>query len=619
MLNLFGGERSLLEQEWFVSGASALTYGVASLSMVCLNHIILDDLRFPSTTVLLGTQVTMTFLASFAARLATKPPTFKDAKSAAAYRRLSAELSGLAKAAAPKMAALFVLDVALGHAAARWLGLDAFATLRRSCIPIAAHLEPRLFVKSAKITRAVVVACYSMFFGPLLAMALGNDRNRAFDATTLRGVVLSLASAAVVALRVAFMKQVLERASDLARNDVIEVVRRRHAARDVEAAPEEAALLVGDDDQEPQEVDDDSSEGEEDDEDQRLLACGSRTLSHRRGSDVKEQRVTNPIGLNGTRRNQRKKSSRDARTRGCCCSTPRAPNLKCRRLLGERDASFAVQFLCLTAASSLPLILAFGIAFDGAGIRQCASFSLVSRPFVATFATIVLLGPVHEVAVYCCAFTNSALTTLIAGGFKSTALSTYRAITDAPAKGKPYDLWEMAGMVITSAASLVYTYAWWKDQQAKEGMRRELEHHSDLVGIRFTRHTSTEDDAAADGDNHEPLAVASDDSREAPPAPPPVDISPDEKTKKKKKPLVKKKTPPPKPPPSPEAWRRPSSSSATPRVFSRRHTSHRAWSRSVDDLSDDDSRPSGGGPDGGAEPSRVPRSFDHELVARAVL
>ena len=397
----------LLEHEGFVSGVSALGYGCASLAMVCLNHMVLDDWGFPSTTMILVCQVLATFCFCGAARIFLWRPV-REAK----------RLEDFAKEAAPKMAFLFVLDVALGHVAARSLGLDAFANLRRSCIPIAAHLEPRALKRSPRVSYAVALACWSMLAGPSLAMALGPDRNRAFDATSLKGIFAAMASAAVVALRVVYLKKILIASSEISREEVAEKVRRRHSL-----PPEENALVT------PTQDDDD--------------------LEDEEGVSSKK-----------------------------------------KKLVMSRDSSFALSFLFRTAAYSLPLIIAFGLFFEEPGLKKLLSDRIFfrNRSFLATYLALTALGPIHEVAVYCCVLTNSGLTTLIAGGFKSTALSTYRGLTRSEF-AQVYDRWESLGIAVSTLASCVYTHAWWQEQQKRQQIRRELDKNGDdLAGITFRKH-----------------------------------------------------------------------------------------------------------------------------------
>ena len=494
--------KSWLEQEWFISGVGALGYGSASLVMVCLNHVVLDDMEFPSTTFILFTQVVATFLLSVIARMLSG--SFLE-------RRLQQQLSELAKRTAPKMALLFILDVALGHAATRWLGLDAFATLRRACIPIAAHLEPR-------VLPVVAVSSWSMLFGPLMAMALGRDRHRSFDSTSLRGVVAALASAAVVAARVVYLKNVLNRSSEIARNDVADKIRRRHALAvplvpkdppEVEAPPadhdeEETPLLLTDDDEDDEEKDtarteeddteapvqastdqmyfggggdDDDDDDEEDDEDQPVNCSrfAMRGALNRRFAKTTRERSTSHLIDPRNGEKKKKKGKKD---------------LFCRGILLQRDAAFALMFFSLTAAYSIPMIFFFGVAFDEHGLRAAMAKKFwSSKSFISAFLALILMGPIHEVAVYCCVMTNSALTTLIAGGFKSTALSTYRALLRADGGATTYDNpWELIGMVVSTLASIVYTHAWWQEQQKKELLRKELDQQNDLVGLRFKQH-----------------------------------------------------------------------------------------------------------------------------------
>ena len=90
--------------------------------------------------------------------------------------------------------------------------------------------------------------------------------------------------------------------------------------------------------------------------------------------------------------------------------------------------------------------------------------------FRSRFAVLVALaGPAHEIAVFLCVLHNGALTTLIAGGFKSTALSGYHALVASAISGEsPQDAWDALGIAITAAASLVYTVEWFKANRRKK-------------------------------------------------------------------------------------------------------------------------------------------------------
>lgn len=437
---------ALHEDMWW-SGISAVGYGIASLAIVCLNHQVLDDWAFPSSTYILSVQ---TFLTLVAAAWSRWVWTSGD--------RASTSASELVATTAPKMAALFVVDVALGLAATRTLGIDAFATFRRFSIPFALHLETK------RPSIAVCGAAWSMVLGPLLGLFCGRGRAKSlaasassraastaaayaesaqqvsslilgtapakrhrrlptpafrldgpWDATTWSGCACSLGSASVAAGRVVILRRALLKSRDLRDDDTLcepsnGRVRYYHRKL-VHRFPDPSAVRH----------------------------CPSRSKLDR--LDLESSSMFN-------------RQRRPAST---------VPKSEVSRAL-----------LASTAAFSLPLVLAFGLAFDLPGLRATSHSKLwASADFLTTFLVLATMGPVHEAAIYSCVGHNSALTCLVSGGFKSTALETYRttvgvalAAEDAPADPTT-DKWNAIALAISTAASLVYTYEWWSQTKAK--------------------------------------------------------------------------------------------------------------------------------------------------------
>jgi hypothetical protein len=92
--------------------------------------------------------------------------------------------------------------------------------------------------------------------------------------------------------------------------------------------------------------------------------------------------------------------------------------------------------------------------------------------FCLSLVLVIFLSPLHEISIYFCTLHNTALTTLVAGGFKSTALATYRAlIASALTTAEPADVYDVIGMLISMTASLVYCHAWWAKQRQNSHQR----------------------------------------------------------------------------------------------------------------------------------------------------
>ncbi|KAJ8601180.1 hypothetical protein CTAYLR_009906 [Chrysophaeum taylorii] len=459
----------LLDRELIAGGVTALAYGGASLALVCLNHQVLDAWAFPSTTLILIAQVACT-LASCSLAWAWGG-------------REAAPLYGeLVRTTAPKMAALFVLDVALGHAATRSLGLDAFAAFRRFSIPFAMHLESRLAMRPQGPSPAVFCASWSMVLGPLLGLFCGRGKAASFartatetatdaavayaesasqvstiilgkggtkphhhhappsahlrmngpwDATTSRGCAAAVVSALVVAARVVLLRRALTKCRELDERDEIDsfVVPVARTPRSIDGKCTKRVVGPGGDLPSPCVVDDGESTDDEDPPRWPSLSKLDHALE--------------------AKRNRRRR-------------------IRTTWLAKSQTVAFSFALLVRTSALSLPLIFAFGLAFDAAGIAAALFHRYLwsSDNFLATFTLLVAMGPVHECAVYACSLHNTALTTLVAGGFKSTALSTYRSLVASAIASEPdpaLDQWDALGMAISSLASLVYTYAWWID------------------------------------------------------------------------------------------------------------------------------------------------------------
>ena len=170
---------AVLREIWtsraLVPGACVFAYIVASLLIVVMNKVVLDTYQFPSTTIILSLQLAATLASVVGFVLWVGWPRERRRRVYGAVQTKGPSDRTLVKAAAPPLALLFLLDVALGHVASRALGLDAFAAFRRFNIPIAMHLE--VFMRMAPWNRKIAAATWVMVLGPLMAVLLGRGRS----------------------------------------------------------------------------------------------------------------------------------------------------------------------------------------------------------------------------------------------------------------------------------------------------------------------------------------------------------------------------------------------------------------------------------------------------------
>lgn len=503
---------TLLQAQVAVSGLTAVGYGVVSLGTVCLNHQVLDTWMFPSSTLILIAQVACTLGVCAGSRWVYLGELAEGSPAA----------SELVANTAPKMAALFVADIALGHAATRSLGLDAFATFRRFCIPFALHLESR------RPACLVCSAAWSMVLGPLLGLLCGRGKAKSlaesaastatdaaaayvesvsqvssiilgststpahrkrgpepsfqldgpWDAATWSGCFLALGSALVAAGRVVLLRRALTKYPDDAainsRDNFDAVNCLDNRTTPMYRNSPHAALVK----RIPQQQD--ISRSLEDGE----AGADGEFVSSRWPSLRK---------INFLEKQQQPKSAFRRWLFGrvyprCCLDSVTST---------REDLAWAL--LVRSAAISLPLVLAFGVAFDLPGIvgSICHSYLWSSSDFITAFAALITMGPVHEAALYACVLHNSALTTLVAGGFKSTALATYRTVVASAfgAEQRDLDLWDALALAISSVASLVYTYVWWTNTNTSPPAADDQDDTADdrVALLSEHRENSTED------------------------------------------------------------------------------------------------------------------------------
>jgi len=162
-------------------------------------------------------------------------------------------------------------------------------------------------------------------------------------------------------------------------------------------------------------------------------------------------------------------------------------------LFTSDSSAFILSLLVRTALVALPCVLGFGLSFEADAMKRSLTKVHWSSGLIFSFIFLLILGPIHEAAVCACILYNSALTTLIAGGFKSTALSTYRAAIHQTSASDPAAL---IGMIISSFASLLYTHEWWLEQTRREQIRRELR-EADLATADLIAEDSDDDDEHA--------------------------------------------------------------------------------------------------------------------------
>lgn len=441
-------------EEWrnFVtSGTSAIAYGSVSLMTVCLNHQVLDTWTFPSSTLILSVQVALTLLAATWARWSFASGGSSEEEEAP---------SDLVSATAPKLAILFVTDVALGLGATRWLGLDALATLRRFVIPFAMHLG------ESKPSWSVFFAVWSMVLGPLLGVYFDRPESDSEDGLifwntiTWQGGLLSIASALVSAARIVLLRRALT------------ITKARHRL---------SSFSSGD-------------------------GAGSAstltpTYHHRQSDGLRARTEVLPVVITSS-----------------CPPDHKHRRAVCRASTTSNPTDVVLALLARTSALSLPLVLAFGASFDFKGIETAFSPShrylwLLSGDFLSYFVALVTLGPVHEAALYACVYYNTALTTLVAGGFKATALATYRALVSSAFGGEHHlDRWDAVSLAISSAASFVYTYAWYTDQLPDDSnppwqLNRKQRNFDDVVA----KHAAT---TAEDEEERRGLLLGEEDEEE---------------------------------------------------------------------------------------------------------
>ncbi|KAJ1461404.1 hypothetical protein M885DRAFT_507380 [Pelagophyceae sp. CCMP2097] len=411
---------------WYVAGGSAAAYSCLSLAMVFLNKEVLDAWQFPSTLLILTIQLLLSFFLFCAAH-----------SWYSRRRRVGTKRHRAPRAASAKLAVLFVLDVIFGQAATRSLGLDALAAFRRFAIPIAFHLEVR--TQQASFSWPVFGASWCMVLGPMLAVCLG--RGKAFakaetgdwwDALSGKGCFFALCSACTVAARVVYLKSVLE----------LHEAEKRRRLVDLKKRPSAVSLAFED---------------------------------AERGHDgVRESRKARPPCSPPRETDAGKPDAADG-------ETPPDAVLFDRGLLGfedvevDDDGAFAAALLSWNSVLSLPLTLLL-VLLDADGLSAAFQFrAWRAGNFVGFFIALMLVAPLHEVAVYLCTRHNSALTTLVAGGFKSTAISTYRALLASALEAQePADLFDVVGMIISGTASTVYMSVWWAQHRNDTAYSIEL-------------------------------------------------------------------------------------------------------------------------------------------------
>ena len=445
-----------LSSQALLPGLSAVFYGLASLSVVFLNKEILDLYRFPSTSLLLFLQLSATLALAAAA--------YAGWRATGAHKQTrGADRSAAARSAAPPLALLFLGDVALGHVASRALGLDAFAAFRRLSIPLALHLE--LWCGQADFNGPVAAAAWAMVSGPMLGLFFG--RGKAAEATAAVAAVpseaLGGAAAVAQALRgdgaatldrrvprngTSLLRHRVsgKRATKLARPSAGAAFFDAFSAQGCVAAVASAVVVAG-----------------------RVVYLKRVLDDARDDADESDAGVIpeDAVGLLFDAKGEATLRSGDGR--------PAAPRNPAAGLAAAGPHGFAGALLARTTALCLPAVALLGVVLDFGALARARRLDAWSdAAFVSRFGLLVAVaGPVHEVAVYLCVLHNSALTTLVAGAFKSTALAAYHAVVASAIAGEPpQDAWDALGMAITALASLVYTVEWFKlSRRRKHGLK----------------------------------------------------------------------------------------------------------------------------------------------------
>lgn len=117
----------------------------------------------------------------------------------------------------------------------------------------------------------------------------------------------------------------------------------------------------------------------------------------------------------------------------------------------------------MTTALCLPCVVVAGGFLERTDVEKALTDTTLTLAFLARFLFLIFLGPAHEVAIYACVLHNPALTTLVASGFKYTAMGAYHALVlrKLPGEAKQ-DEWDYLGTFVTALASAVYTVEWFK-------------------------------------------------------------------------------------------------------------------------------------------------------------
>ena len=478
---------AVLREVWtsraLVPGACVFAYIVASLLIVVMNKVVLDTYQFPSTTIILSLQLAATLASVMGFVLWVGWPRERRRRVYGAVQTKGPSDRTLVKAAAPPLALLFLLDVALGHVASRALGLDAFAAFRRFNIPIAMHLE--VFMRMAPWNRKIAAATWVMVLGPLMAVLLGRGRSTsAYE--TAAGLPSDILDQAHV-FGAASTDRIVARG-----NATRYVVTKSHGAARFEALSFDgcaaalcsacvAAL--------------------------RVVALRHVLLRHRSQADAAQGRVWTErprgIGVEEEAARALLNDESDTQDSDSDVELPIRPIEAPEKPIPSTYA-FAGLLLAVTTALCLPCVVVAGAFLERTGVEKALTDTTLSLGFLLRFLFLIVLGPAHEVAIYACVLHNPALTTLVASGFKYTALGAYHALLVKLPGEAEQDEWDYLGTAVTALASAVYTVEWFR------AATRPAAGPSVAVGLHAPPPQSPEEDA------RKPRRIRSSDQFESP-------------------------------------------------------------------------------------------------------
>ncbi len=477
---------AVLREVWtsraLVPGACVFAYIVASLLIVVMNKVVLDTYQFPSTTIILSLQLAATLASVMGFVLWVGWPRERRRRVYGAVQTKGPSDRTLVKAAAPPLALLFLLDVGLGHVASKELGLDAFAAFRRFNIPIAMHLE--VFMRMAPWNRKIALATWVMVLGPLMAVLLGRGRSTsAYE--TAAGLPSDILDQAHVFSGATATDRVV------VRNATRYVITKSHGAARFEALSFDgcaaalcsacvAAL--------------------------RVVALRHVLLRHRSQADAAQGRVwtERPRGIGVEEEAARALLDDDtSQDSDSDVELPIRPIAPPEKPIPSTYA-FAGLLLAVTTALCLPCVVVAGAFLERTGVEKALTDTTLSLGFLMRFLFLIFLGPTHEVAIYACVLHNPALTTLVASGFKYTALGAYHALLVKLPGEAEQDEWDYLGTAVTALASAVYTVEWFR------AATRPAAGPSVAVGLHAPPPQSPEEDA------RKPRRVRSSDQFESP-------------------------------------------------------------------------------------------------------